>query len=163
MRDVVPEDLLPVRGYPLLWTVIGVAVLVAAIAAAAWAWWPARTPRVRAAVPDRRTLAQQYLDRIDTIEAAYRRGELDGRRLHLDLSATLRAFHHELGVTGARAMLPDALRGAGLAASADAITASYAPQFRYDGVADPDAALLAARGAVAAGDPAAAPVMSRAS
>lgn len=148
MRDVTPDDLVGPIGHSVVWTVIGAVVLAGALALGGWAWWPARRREPAAVVAepaDPEALKRRYLERIGEIERAHLDRRLDDRTLHLQLSATLRAFATDLSSARATAMTPEQLRAAGLEPIAGIITASYPPQFERRRDGDPAGALSSAR------------------
>lgn len=133
------EQPYPPAHYSSLWTWLGVAALVAALALVLWAYLPRRTPRPVAEeepappVIDVEAIKTKYLALIDQLEARRRDGALSERGLHHELSMTLRRFVNETGGPPATNMTPTDLRGAGLAQVAGTVEHYWEPQFSASG------------------------------
>lgn len=104
-EGVGPEELYPPDQYSGWWLLIALGILVALIAAVALIVLLTRAPKPREAAPPpvpRGTPVQQlenlrsaYLQRIDGIERAHAAGDLDARRVNVELSSLTRRFVNE--------------------------------------------------------------------
>ncbi|MCF4120283.1 hypothetical protein L1785_04750 [Antribacter sp. KLBMP9083] len=138
------DELLPPVGYSGWWTVLGVALLLVAVALVVLPLWFTRRSKQEmeaerhAPAPSGRrgrtdpwdALRKEYTARLDEIERRYERDELDSRALHQELAREMRRFAatrlgrpvETLTLTQI-AELQDARR------LTDLITRCYAPEF----------------------------------
>jgi hypothetical protein len=143
------DELFPPVAQSAGWWVLGVALLVLATGLVGWALVPRRPGGRRPATDTAPTIdvagvKRAALEHIAIAERRFRRGEVDERELHHELSAALRQFAAELGPTGARAMTPVELFEAGLPDLADVLHSYYPPRFQARAPGQPSAAVEAA-------------------
>jgi hypothetical protein len=128
--------------YSWWWLVLGLLAMVAVVAYLAWAFRRTR-PRPRpvtdGALPYRvgdrfAEVRPVYLARVDAVEQRYRRGDLDARGLHLELSAVVRDFATvRRGVNASVLTLSELRRVQGTRRLAALIESYYRPAFDRTG------------------------------
>ena len=95
------DDLYPPLRQDQLWTLLGLAILVAACAWLAWVLWSTRRPRSTTGDPQLvegralDDLRRTYLQHIDGVETAHAAGRLDARDAFQALSPLIRRFAFE--------------------------------------------------------------------
>lgn len=129
------EQPFPPADYSAMWTWLGVAAVIAAIAAVVWAYLPRRQRKVVVApLPppaalDLDGIKAKYLAMVDGLDARHRDRQLTDRALHHQLSMVLRQFVHEAGGPQATNMTPADLRATGLPNVAVTVDRYWEPQF----------------------------------
>lgn len=151
------DELYPPAQYGWGWMLLALGIL-AALALGAWLLIVLTRPRRSLTLPGPppsappmgdvlSLLRQEYLDRIQQIEADYRSGALDPRHANLELSRVVRAFVNEYSGLEAPVLALDDLISLGVhPALIDAMHRHYYPSiFRSGPALDPLAGAEAAR------------------
>ena len=125
-------------GYSVWWPLLGAALLVLCLGAAAWMWISTR-PRHDATVPgfavppNPESVRERYLLLMSAILQRHDAGELGSRAAHLELSLALRTFVHEMTGLHTQRMTLTQLRAHGLPLVGDAVELLYPGEFSADG------------------------------
>ncbi|WP_295698938.1 hypothetical protein [Lapillicoccus sp.] len=143
--------------YSVLWTVIGVVIMLAIVGWAFVIWWqtrPVPPPKPTPPPPPGWLLGQlkgQYLSRIDEIVRLAEAAELSSRRAHQELSTTVRQFVQEASGLRAPTMTLTELGRSGVAQLepvTDVVLRLYPVEFGPDREASVATSADVARGVV---------------
>jgi len=149
------DTLAPPADYPGHWLVLGIVLVVAAIAwAGVLVWWPRRRPRVVVTGPMTGSrlerLKAQYLAEIERVEAGASSGAIAVRAAHLELGRLVRAFVHEATGDDVRPLTRDELARTPHAGLAQLVGQLYPPEFAHVTADEASSAARAAAGLVTA-------------
>lgn len=121
-------------GYSIVWPLLGAALVVLCLGWVGWVFLSTR-PRNHADVPgfvaprNPDTVRAKYLALISQVQHRYDAEGLSGRAAHLELSAAVRSFAHEMTGVRAQRMTLGELRERQLPLLADAVASFYPAEF----------------------------------